>query len=137
MASFKTMGGLPTQRRVVLIVEDEVFICLALASHLADKGFTVREAHCAADAIAILEEPGCAIDLVFSDVRMPGEMDGFGLSRWIFENRPNVPVILASANVGQLSVLENLCGAGTMAKPYDFDAATAKITLAIDNNRVN
>src|ERR1017187_8274182 len=105
MASFKTMGGLPTQRRVVLIVEDEVLICLALATHLADKGFTVREAHCAADAIAILEERGCPIDLVFSDVRMPGEMDGFGLSRWILENRPNVSVILASGNVGQLAVV--------------------------------
>jgi DNA-binding NtrC family response regulator len=122
---------------VVLVVEDEPLILMALAAHLDDRGFTVREACCAAEAIAILEEPGCPIDLVFSDVRMPGEMDGFGLSKWIFENHPNIPVILASGNLGQLSVLENLCGAGTMAKPYSFDAATAKITLAIDNNRVN
>jgi DNA-binding NtrC family response regulator len=137
LANFKTISDLPPQRRVVLVVEDEHLILMALAAHLGDKGFSVREACCAADAIAILEEPGCLIDLVFSDVRMPGEMDGFGLSRWIFENRPNVPVILASGNVGQLAVLENLCGAGTMAKPYDFDVATAKITLAINNNRVN
>ena len=122
---------------MVLVVEDEPLILMALAAHLDDKGFTVREACCAADAIAILEKPGCPIDLVFSDVRMPGAMDGFGLSRWIFENRPNVPVILASGNVGQLSVLENLCGAQAMAKPYSFDAATEKITLAIDSNRVN
>jgi DNA-binding NtrC family response regulator len=123
-------------RRVVLVVEDEVLICLALASHLADKGFIVRQAHCAADAIAILEEPGCPIDLVFTDVRMPGEMDGFGLSRWVFENHPNVPVILASG-VAQLAALENFCGATTLAKPYDFDAAAAKIALAIDNNWLN
>ena len=122
---------------MVLVVEDEPLILMALVAHLDDRGFTVREACCAAEAIAILEEPGCPIDLVFSDVRMPGEMDGFGLSKWIFDNHPNIPVILASGNLGQLSVSENLCGAGTMAKPYSFDAATAKITLAIDTNRVN
>jgi DNA-binding NtrC family response regulator len=110
---------------------------MALATHLKDKGFTVREARCAAHAIAVLKEPGCPVDLVFSDVGMPGEMDGIGLSRWIFENRPNIPVILASGSVGQLAILENLCIAGTMTKPYDFDAAAKKIIIAIDNHRLN
>ena len=131
LASFQTRGDMPPQRRVVLVVEDEPIILIALAAHLDDKGFAVREAHCAADAIAILEEPGCPIDLVFSDVRMPGEMDGFGLSRWIFENHPNVPVILASGNLGQITALENLCGAEALHKPYTFDTATDRIKSAL------
>ena len=79
----------PRRGKVVLVVEDEPMIRLALCTHLEEKGFEIREAACAADAVTILQEPGCPVNLVFSDVRMPGEMDGLGLSKWVFENRPN------------------------------------------------
>ena len=101
-------------RRLVLVVDDEPIIRVALAEHLKEKGFQVREARTAAEAVAILEEPGCIVNLVFSDVRMPGEMDGLGLSRWIFENRPNIPVILASGDRGKTTAMQDLCGAETM-----------------------
>lgn len=124
-------GGLPAHKQVVLVVDDEPIIRLALVCHLEEKGFEVREAGCAADAIAILEEPGCVVNLVFSDVRMPGEMDGLGLSRWIFENRPNIAVILASGDLGKATAMDDLCGAEAMAKPFSFDTATDKIREAI------
>ncbi len=128
-------GGLSPRRHVVLVVEDEPVIRFTLMVHLEDHGFEVRGASCAADAVAILQEPGCLIDLVFSDVRMPGEMDGLELSRWVFEHRPNIPVILASGDLGKNAALMDLCGAETMLKPYSFEAAEAKIRSTIDRER--
>jgi len=124
-------GGLPAHKQVVLVVDDEPVIRLTLAVHLEENGFKVLEAGCAADAIAILEEPGSIVKLVFSDVRMPGEMDGISLSRWIFESRPNIAVILATGDLGKTTAMEDLCGAEAMGKPFNIEAATNKIRNAI------
>lgn len=117
--------------QVVLVVEDEPIIRFGLALHLEQSGFEVREAENAAQAIEILQEPGCLVDLVFSDVRMPGELDGLGLSRWIFENRPNIAVILASGDMGKTVVLQDLCGAETIKKPFNYDVIPHTILAAI------
>lgn len=128
-------GGMPPKGRVVLVVEDEPMIRLALCTHLEDKGFDVREAACAADAIAVLEEPGCPVSLVFSDVRMPGAMDGLALSKWVFENRPNIPVILASGDMGKETAMKDLCGVEAITKPYSFEAAADKIRIVMAKGR--
>lgn len=128
-------AGLPPRKQLVLVVDDEPTIRLAMAVHLGEKGFEVREAGSAAEAIAILQEPGCLVDLVFSDVRMPGEIDGIGLSRWIFENRPNVAVILASGDLGRITAMKDLGGAEAILKPYNYDVATNKIREAITKRK--
>ena len=124
-------GGASPRRRIILVVEDEPIIRFGLAVHLEECGFEVIEAEDACSAIAVLQTPGRMVDLVFSDVRMPGAMDGIGLSRWIFENRPNVPVILASGEVGKATAIQDLCGAETMTKPFDFSNLTTRIHAAI------
>jgi DNA-binding NtrC family response regulator len=120
------------RRHVILVVDDEPMIRLALADHLEGKGFEVHQAVHADEAITILCAVDCTIDLVFSDVRMPGTMDGLGLSKWIFQNRPHIPVILASGDMGKAVALEDLCGAHAITKPFDYDVVTEKIvgTLA-------
>ncbi len=124
-------GGRSPHKQVVLVVEDEPIIRFGLALHLEESGFHVIEAESAADAIAVLQEPGCLVNLVFSDVRMPGELDGIGLSRWIFENRPNIAVILASGELGKAIAVQDLCGAETMMKPFDYGSVTNRIHAAI------
>lgn len=66
----------------VLLVEDEVLIRMVVADYLRECGYRVLEAGNADDAFKILttNEP---IDVVCTDVQMPGTLDGFGLSRWI------------------------------------------------------
>jgi len=83
----------------VLIVEDEVLIREAVTDHLRECGFLVLEACDAEEAIEILEA-GVDIDVVFSDIRMPG-MGGVALAKWVSENRPGTPVFLASGNMGK------------------------------------
>jgi CheY-like chemotaxis protein len=81
--------------RTVLVVEDECMVRMPIVEYLRDCGFRVLEAADAPGAIAVLESDGC-VDLVFSDVRMPGPMDGRGLARWVREHRPAMPVLLTS-----------------------------------------
>ena len=129
-------GGAISRSRVILVVEDEPIIRFGLALHLEECGFQVIEAYDAPSAIALLQEPGCMVDLVFSDVRMPGGIDGIGLSRWIFENRPNMPVILASGEIGKAAAMQDLCGAETMTKPFDFANLSIRINAAITKKQL-
>src|SRR6201996_5224602 len=85
----------------VVVVEDEALIRAVLSDMLQDKGFKVLEAANANEAIEIFEKTSVEIDLVFTDVRMPGSMDGFGLVRWVQSSRPTLPVIVASGDIGK------------------------------------
>lgn len=67
-----------TTQQHVLIVEDEVLIRAPLAEHLREAGFNVIEANTADEAWSCLQT-GMPVDLVFSDIRMPGSMDGLEL----------------------------------------------------------
>jgi CheY-like chemotaxis protein len=72
----------------VLVVEDEVLVRLAIAEYLRDCGYRVIEASSADEAILVLQQPELTIDVVFTDIEMPGPMDGFGLAQWTRTNRP-------------------------------------------------
>jgi len=125
-------SGAKSHGQLILVVEDEPVIRFGIALHLEENGFQVIEAESAAEAIAILQEPGPPVNLVFSDVRMPGELDGIGLSRWVFENRPNIAVILASGEFGKTNAVQDLGGAETMTKPFDYGNLITRIHAAIN-----
>lgn len=104
----------------ILIVEDEMLIRFAISDYLRNCGFQVVEAADASEAVKALESDLVTIDLVFSDVQMPGPMNGFGLARWIRSNRPELPVILTSGAVRTAELAEELCDLGPIEiKPYD------------------
>ena len=71
---------------------------LPIAEYLRECGYHVLEAADASEAMAVVSSD--QVDVVFSDVRMPGRMDGFGLARWLRQNHPRVPVLLASGWTG-------------------------------------
>ena len=103
----------------LLVVEDEVLIRLVIADYLRERGYKVYEAVHAQEAIAMLQSPEVAVDIVFSDVQMPGDMDGFALSRWIRANKPDVQVILTSGVERSANIAATLCEAGPLLeKPY-------------------
>jgi CheY-like chemotaxis protein len=104
----------------ILVVEDEVLVRLVIAEYLRECGYKVHEAAHADEAIAVLQAPEVTVDIVFSDVIMPGTMDGFGLSQWVRDNRPGVEVILTSGIDRSADIAGMLCEAGPLLeKPYE------------------
>jgi CheY-like chemotaxis protein len=108
----------------ILLVEDEVLIRALLAEELRDLGLAVVEAANADEAWAFLQAGGRA-DLVFSDVTMPGSMNGVELIRRVKAQYPEVKAVLTSGNAGP----DNIDELGVfLPKPYRLEAA-AKLAL--------
>jgi CheY-like chemotaxis protein len=99
-------GAAPT----ILVVEDEPIIRADICEYLRGHGFQAVEAGDALEAINLLLGNG-AIQAVFTDVQMSGAIDGFGLRRWIQENRPHVKVLLTSG------VANLVAAAGHLGQP--------------------
>ncbi len=87
----------PTQpsTATVLVVEDEIFVREPIAEYLRECGYQVLEAADAREAILLIDSVG-SVDVVFSDVRMPGDMDGIALAQWLRTHHPEVSVLLTS-----------------------------------------
>lgn len=110
----------------VLVVEDEMLIRLHVADHLRDCGFEVLEAADGSTAIEILQAEH-RVDVVFTDVTLPGQPDGLGLARWIRSRRPRLPVLLTSGQITASHVEEIGNAELFFAKPCDYDAVAARI----------
>lgn len=103
-------------RAVVLIVEDSALIRLGAVDLVQGAGYEALEAQDADEAIRILESRS-DIDLVFTDVQMPGTMDGIKLTHYIRERWPPVRLMVASG----VAILEESSlpiGSRFFAKPY-------------------
>ena len=107
------------QRPTVLIVDDSPEVAEVTSSLFEHLGYTTVYRDSADAALRLLEE-GTKIDLVFSDIVMPGPIDGVGLAREIRARFPDVPVVLttgysdaAQAAPANLKILR---------KPFDTDA---------------
>jgi CheY-like chemotaxis protein len=83
----------------VLVVDDDLLVREPIADYLREVGYAVLEAGDAHEAISVVDHAD-HVDLVFSDVRMPGELDGVGLARWVRAHRPDVAVLLTSGYDG-------------------------------------
>jgi len=100
-----------------LVAEDEVFIRIVIADFLRDAGYQVIEARNADDAIAIFRS-GTIVDLLFTDVRMPGSMDGCDLARLVRTEWPAIPVIITSGYSSALLSVKTNAGDIVLPKPY-------------------
>jgi DNA-binding NtrC family response regulator len=102
----------------VLVVEDEILVRMPLAEFLRDCGYRVIEAANAADAQAVFKA-GQPIEAVFSDVHMPGAMNGVGLAEWVQREYPGVQIILSS---GVDATAAGRKGILFLPKPFSFEA---------------
>lgn len=113
------------RRPVILIVEDEVLIRLHAAEIVQDAGFDVIEASNADEAIAILEARR-DITVLFTDIQMPGSMDGLKLAAAVKGRWPPIKIVATSGlvNVGPDDLPE---GGRFLPKPYDPVQLTATL----------
>jgi two-component system, response regulator PdtaR len=101
----------------ILVVEDEFFIAEWVAESLSDLGFAVEIASNARDALRCLKS--APVDVLFTDINLPGGMDGAALARQARQFLPELPVIYASARVATLEPEARVSGAVFVRKPYE------------------
>jgi CheY-like chemotaxis protein len=106
-------------RASVLLVEDEPMVSEVVANALAEQGFAVDTVANAHEALRRLRS-GPPIDILFTDVVLPGDMDGAALARRARELQPHLPVIYTSGRRQVIDGLEPVEGAMFVPKPYDF-----------------
>jgi DNA-binding NtrC family response regulator len=116
----------PSRRRVVLVVEHEILVRITTADYLRDAGYGVIEAANAAEAIAVFGS-GEPVDVVFTDIQMPGLMDGAALARWVCDHHPRTPVLLTSGNDDLVQSAEFLARDAFLPKPYLLEDVASSV----------
>jgi len=104
------------ERIRVLFVEDEFFIREWIAQSLSEQGFAVDSVTNAVDALLRIRAP---IDVLLTDINLPGGMDGTALARRARELQPNLAVIYASARAATLQQEARVPGSVLLPKPYE------------------
>jgi two-component system, response regulator PdtaR len=82
---------------VVLLVEDELLVRMAAADDLQDAGFHVLEAANADVALAVLEICSDDVQVLFTDIDMPGSMNGLDLAESVQQRWPHISLLISSA----------------------------------------
>jgi CheY-like chemotaxis protein len=113
-------NALPRGRERILLVEDNAQVRAVAVQQLASLGYGVVEAESGDAALALLESRASEFDLVFSDMMMPGRLDGFELAQLVLERWPGKKVLLTSGFSGDVAdELEELAtGISVLRKPY-------------------
>jgi two-component system, response regulator PdtaR len=115
-------------RSTILLVEDEVVVRMMITDQLREAGYSVIEAVNAHEATEVLRS-SANIEVVISDIQMPGSMDGIGLARMIRSEYPEIKIILAS---GQSTAMDCADYDGFFQKPYDSAKIIRHIKALLD-----
>ena len=108
---------------IVLIVEDEPLVRMDISDQLQDFGFKVHEAANAAEAIEMLEA-NSDIRIMFTDVDMPGSMDGLMLAAAVRDRWPPIKIIVTSGH-REVSMRDLPADGRFFGKPYHADMVAA------------
>ncbi|HTP93682.1 MAG TPA: response regulator [Xanthobacteraceae bacterium] len=101
----------------VLVVEDEFLISDWVAQSLAEQGFAVLTAATADEALQrLISDP---VDVLFTDINLPGSMDGAALAWRARQMQPCLPVVYASARATMIGPNDRVPGAVIVPKPYE------------------
>jgi CheY-like chemotaxis protein len=104
-------------RLVILIVEDDFLVRWPAAEYLRDAGYRVIEASSVNDAIAVFS-CNTHVDIVFSDINLPGELTGHELAHWLGQYRPQVPMLLTSGAADAPQRMAAGANRSFLGKPY-------------------
>ena len=124
---------LPTGSESILIVDDEVELLELAEQYLTELGYHVCCAKNGAQAMSILAEDD-SVDLLFSDVVMPGGMNGYKLAQEATMQRPQLKVLLTSGFTTKINIEDGLARfvANLLGKPYRKADLAYRIRLVLD-----
>jgi CheY-like chemotaxis protein len=109
-----------TANPAILVVEDELLLRLMAVDIVENAGFEALSAATADEALCILEARA-DVRLVFTDIQMPGSMDGLGLAHAVRDRWPPVELIVTSGRT-HIPAKDLPDGGRFFAKPYDVEA---------------
>ncbi len=117
----------------LLLVEDDDAVAAGVGHMVRDLGYTYIRAARAADALRLLEQGG-RFDLVFSDMVMPGDMDGLALAKAIRQRHPDLPVVLTTgfSEAAAAATAERF---RLLSKPYGIEALAAALGETLSEAR--
>jgi CheY-like chemotaxis protein len=128
-ADFQDPCGDMATQPTVLIVEDEVLIRMLLSEALRQEGYAVVEAANADEALSVLEF-SISPDVLITDVRMPGSIDGFELAAYVRRTKPELKVIITSGHAspdGAIGVADAF-----LPKPYELSLILRRLKALIE-----
>jgi DNA-binding NtrC family response regulator len=118
-----------------MVVEPDIIIRLSISDYLRDCGYNVIEGVTSDDVLAMLRTSH-KLDIIFSEIEINGEMNGFQLARWVREHHPHIGVILvagaARAAEQAAELCNGLCDDGPLQKPYEPQAVLHRINLLLE-----
>ncbi|MFC5479585.1 histidine kinase famiy protein [Massilia suwonensis] len=119
-------------RRTILVVDDSHDVRELAETHLRALGYRVLAAQSGEEALELVERYG-DIDLLFSDIIMPGGMNGIRLAEAVRERQPKVPVILATGYMNELPAPTGATSSfAVMSKPYRLTDLTERVRMALE-----
>ena len=127
--NFSATDAQHSRRRAVLIVDDSAEVAEVTSSLFEHLGYDTLYRESAEAALKLLAD-GAAIDLVFSDIVMPGTIDGVGLASEIRSQYPRLPVVLTTGYSGAARAVP--ADLRILRKPFDTDALRSVIQDAME-----
>ena len=101
----------------VLVVDDDELLREMAAMFLSMQGYRVIEAGNADEAVTVLDSAS-QVDVVFTDLRMPGRLDGVGLARWVRDHCPETRVLITSGYASGAQQVVEVSNGPLIPKPY-------------------
>lgn len=115
------------QHSTVLLVEDEPIIRMAVADHIRGVGYTVIEAGSGDRAMDIIRS-GKSVDIIVTDVQMPGQHDGVALALWARRTAPHIRLIIVSGATSGSVAFDVLGEEGRIIpKPFKYEEIVERI----------
>ncbi|WP_235579379.1 ATP-binding protein [Pseudorhodoferax sp. Leaf274] len=115
----------------ILMVEDDQLVSAMVAAALEEEGCAVRHCGTADEALLVLQG-GSAFDILFTDVVMPGRMNGIDLARWCAARRPGIAIVVSTGYAENLQEFQ----ATVLRKPYETGALFAALEEACQRRAV-
>jgi DNA-binding NtrC family response regulator len=109
-----------------MVLEPDVIIRTEIAAYLRDCGYKVIEGVGAGDVWTILDAK-VPLNVVLSEVHLPGDTDGFALARRLLQSHPEIDTLLTSGVASAAEKSEDLCDEGPIKKPYQAAGVEARI----------
>jgi CheY-like chemotaxis protein len=118
----------------VLIVEDEALIGLATVEWLAEEGFSVQLAASGEEALRLLRDDD-TVDALFTDINLPGDLDGWTLAQQARELRPDLAVVYASGRWAAIDEARAVKDGVFIPKPYQCERVASLLLQLIAPHR--